>query len=125
MFPDLSLDQEMKKDNLATVILTHVQSNELRYKAQTMNKQWLVFSEIYYQPGWQAYVNGEKVPHYNVNYVLRGLPLEPGKYDITFKFEPKEIEEGSRYVMLSYGLFFLLCLLLLARKNWGNFKAGA
>jgi uncharacterized membrane protein YfhO len=39
----------------------------------TNNKGFAVFSEIYYDKGWQAYIDGNQAEFSNVNYVLRGM----------------------------------------------------
>ena len=45
-----------------------------------------VFSEIFYDKGWNAYINGELVDHTRVNYMLRGMEIPQGEGQIVFKF---------------------------------------
>ncbi|MDD4757218.1 MAG: YfhO family protein, partial [Prolixibacteraceae bacterium] len=80
--------KQFSKDQAGSVKLTEYQPNYLKYIANTTSEQLTVFSEIYYEKGWKAYVNGEEVPHFRVNYVLRALVLPPGENTIEFKFEP-------------------------------------
>jgi uncharacterized membrane protein YfhO len=67
-----------------------------------------VFSEIYYATGWNAYVDGELNDHYRVNYVLRGMPLPKGKYQVEFKFEPTSVAIGSSIALVCSILIYLL-----------------
>jgi hypothetical protein len=68
--------------------------NELKYSYQSSAKAFAVFSEVYYDNGWEAFVNGKKVPHYRVNYILRGMELPAGSGEIKFVFDPVSYELG-------------------------------
>lgn len=97
-----------ESDTTATISLTSYKANELVYESISAKKQFAVFSEIYYKDGWNAYINGEPSPYYNVNYVLRGMPIPSGKHTITFRFEPTVIKWGSQITLISYMLFLLV-----------------
>ncbi|MCP9200671.1 YfhO family protein [Gramella sp. GC03-9] len=94
----------------ASIELTHQQPNELRYEVSAPSSQFAVFSEAYYQPGWQAYLDGEPVGHVQVNYVLRGMNVPAGDHEITFKFEPSVIKTGSTVSLVS-SLILVLVLI--------------
>lgn len=83
--------------------LTEYKPDYLSYKSNSESEGLAVFSEIYYnnKKGWQAYINGEAVPHFRVNYVLRALRVPPGEHTITFKFEPKTFYAGQRISLIS------------------------
>jgi len=66
-----------------------------------------VFSEIYYQPGWQAYLDGEKAEHFRTNYILRGMRIPAGEHQIEFKFEPASFYLCEKISVASMVLFFL------------------
>jgi len=68
-----------------------------------------VFSEIYYNKGWNAYLNGELIPHIKVNYILRGMEIPKGQGEIVFKFEPKSYQLGE---FASMGGSFIILILL-------------
>ena len=106
-------------DTSATITLTKYQPNKLVYESNSAVAQYAVFSEIYYDKGWNAYINNQLVPHQQVNYVLRGMLIPAGKHQIEFKFEPKVIETGETIAFASsvslYGLL-LLGLVLSFRK---------
>jgi len=98
------------KDTTATIKLTSYQANELVYEVSTNKNQFAVFSEIYYKNGWNAYINGVLIPHYRVNYVLRGLEIPKGKHTVEFKFEPTVIKKGTTISLISYSLLLLIPL---------------
>ena len=89
-----------------TIELLNYDVNSLTYLSKTTNEQFAVFSEIYYKNGWNAYIDGELVPHYRINYVLRGMLIPPGEHTIEFKFAPKVIQQGSVISLFSYLLLF-------------------
>ena len=73
----------------------------------------MVFSEVYYSNGWQAYIDGEKVPHFRADYVLRAMMVPGGEHQIVFRFDPQVVETGSTIALVSsilLGLFLLLGL---------------
>ena len=97
-------------DSTAIVKLISYQPNDLKYESDNSNAGFLVFSEMFYGQGWQAYLDGSKVPHQRVNYVLRGMEVPSGKHTIEFKFEPEVIKTGSRIALASSIIFGLLLL---------------
>lgn len=106
------LDKEIKveKDTTASIQLVRNNVTNLTYKATVTKPQFAVFSEIYYKDGWNAYLNGNLVPHYQVNYVLRGMEIPPGEHILEFKFEPKVIQQGSFIAIGSYLLLLFVSI---------------
>ncbi len=98
------------QDSTASIELISQQPNELVYKTTSSKEQFAVFSEMYYGNGWNADVDGNGTPHYNVNYVLRGMQIPAGEHTITFKFEPQVIKTGSSIALASSILLGLLTL---------------
>ena len=97
-----------KKDATATIRLTEYSLEYLKYESSTSEDQFAVFSEIYYKDGWNAYIDGEIIPHYRVNYVLRGMQVPAGMHTIEFKFEPEVIQTGTTISLISYALLLLI-----------------
>jgi hypothetical protein len=95
-------------DSVATIELISYKANELEYETYTEYAQFAVFSEIYYENGWNAYVDGELRPHHRVNYILRGMEIPKGDHIITFKFEPTVIQTGITISLLSYALLLII-----------------
>ena len=102
------IDMDFQKDSTALIKLTDYQLNHLIYESEAKSDQFAVFSEIYYKDGWNAYVDGNRTPTYQVNYILRGINVPAGSHRIEFKFEPKVIQTGSRISMASYALLLLI-----------------
>ncbi|MCB2378795.1 YfhO family protein [Hymenobacter sp. BT635] len=94
----------------STIALTGYLPDEMNYRATAVQDGFVVFSEIYYQDGWNAYLDGKPVPHMRVNYVLRALPVPAGTHTIKFKFEPKEYAIGNTISLVSSGLLILALL---------------
>ena len=93
----------------STIELTSYKPNEVRYNTNTVSEQIAVFSEIYYDKGWNAYVDGKLTPHFRANYILRAMHIPNGNHEITFKFEP----ESNVLASISSISSILLILLVL------------
>jgi uncharacterized membrane protein YfhO len=99
-----------ERDSLAEIVLLSYKANEMNYKSVSKTDQLAVFSEIYYEDGWNAYIDGQLVPHMRANYVLRSLFIPAGGHEIVFKFEPKVIATGNMISLISYGFLILIPL---------------
>ena len=68
-----------------------------------------VFSEVYYNSGkgWQAYIDGEPVEHFRVNWILRGMVVPAGTHLIEYKFEPRSYYTGEKIALASSILVLL------------------
>jgi len=95
-------------DSTAIIELLEYDITKLKYQSKTTKDQFAVFSEIYYENGWNAYIDDVLTPHYNVNYVLRGMVIPKGIHKIEFKFEPNIIKQGEIISLISYALLLLI-----------------
>lgn len=96
------------RDTTATILLKSYAPNRLVYDVNTQSDQVAVFSEIYYKDGWNAYVNGQKVPYFRANYLLRAMPLKAGRYEVEFRFEPSVVSTSMMVSLISSVLLILL-----------------
>ena len=101
---------QLSFDFSATIKLTRYTNDEIEYQADAKTGQFAVFSEIYYSAGWNGYIDGKKMPHYKVNYLLRGMPVPAGRHVIIFKFEPVSYKTG--YTMATVGNILLYIFLI-------------
>jgi len=89
------------------VDIEHYSPNRLLIRAEAPAGGILLLSELYY-PGWKAYVDGTSVPILRADYLLRAIPLGPGKHSIEVVYRPISFLVGS-----GISLFALLILLFL------------
>lgn len=111
-----------QKDSTATIVLESYRPNRLTYKTKADKEQLAVFSEIYYQPGWRATIDGKEAPHFRVDWTLRGMLVPAGEHTIVYEFYP-EAYVTAAYVS-SYSSFFILLLLIVAIgwSGWMGWK---
>ncbi len=95
-------------DSLDSIELTSYKPQHLVYQSNTKNDGLAVFSEAYYAPGWNAYIDGNEVPYFRANYALRAMNIPAGKHTVEFKFEPKVVQTGSTISLVGSVLFILL-----------------
>lgn len=93
-----------------SIELREYQPNHLKYTFQSDSEQLTVFSEVYYDKGWNAYIDGEKVPHFRANYILRALSVPAGTHTIEFKFEPQSYYLGNKISYAGSILFLLFAV---------------
>lgn len=102
--------KEMLRDSTASIDITVFKPNHLVYETATKTPQLAIFSEVYYPQGWNAYLNGVAVEHFRANYVLRAMVIPEGIHTVEFKFEPKVVDVGSTFSLISSLLFLLIFL---------------
>ena len=92
-----------------TIQLIKNDNEVITYRSSSTANEFAVFSEIFYEPGWKAFVDNKEVPIVKVDYVLRGIPVAAGNHEIVFKFEPPGFLLGRKLTTI----FSILMLLLL------------
>ena len=92
----------------STIALTGYSPDELNYRYNATHAGLVVFSEIYYADGWQAFIDGKPVPHLRADYVLRALAVPAGAHAIDFKFEPSAYKVGNSVSLASSVLLVLV-----------------
>ncbi|MBJ6120145.1 YfhO family protein [Pontibacter sp. BT310] len=92
----------------ATIKLTTYEPDYLKYEYQAAQPGFVVFSEIYYPAGWQAYLDGKPVDHIRANYILRAMQVPAGKHTIEFRFEPKTYTIGNTVSLISSIILLLV-----------------
>jgi hypothetical protein len=96
-------------DTTGTIKIQEYKPNYIKYISSNPHEGLAVFSEIYYENGWNAYIDGKKTEHFPVDYVLRALVVPAGEHTVEFKFEPQVIKTGSIITVISViGMLSLL-----------------
>lgn len=97
-------------DSTATIELTDYKPNVLKYKSSSQSEQLAVFSEIYYDKGWEAYIDGQLVPHFRADWTLRAMRIPAGEHEIEFRFIPHAYNTARMVTTATSGLLVLLLL---------------
>jgi hypothetical protein len=84
--PDLTLPSSTVEGE-SSVVIRERQPERMVLEVDMAANGLLVLSEVYY-PGWRAYANGEEVPIYRANHVLRAVPLRAGHHRVEMVFDP-------------------------------------
>ena len=77
------------------------------YKSHTTGNRLAVFSEIYYEPDWFAYIDGKRADYIRVNYILRGVEVPAGDHIIEFYNEAPLAEMSDMVALVTSILFWL------------------
>ncbi len=98
------------KDSSAYIKLLYNDNDIIEYESSSKNTEFAVFSEIYYDAGWVATIDGKEVPIVRTNYVLRGLQIPAGNHRIQFEFKPASFYNSN---LASVGASAFIWLMLI------------
>ena len=108
-----------------SIRLTEYTPNRLTYEYSAPEAGVAVFSEVFYDGGWKAWLDGDRsreVEIFAADWILRGAVLPEGDHTLTMSFEPKSYIQGKS-ISLANSLLLILAVLLFAplslykRKN--------
>jgi hypothetical protein len=110
-YQDMVEGFKYQEDSTAYINLVSYDPNELTYDFNSvLSDQLSVFSDIFYDKGWNLYIDGKLSPHFRVNYVLRGAVIPKGHHKLDFKFEPRSYYAGNKITLASSAILILLAL---------------
>ena len=92
-------------------------NDEMTYGSQTAATRFAVFSEVYYDRGWHAYIDDNEVPIIRTNFVLRGMFLPAGKHMVRFVFHPASYYVG-RTIQVIASIIVLVLLVVVGVRGW-------
>jgi len=97
-------------DSAAKIRLVKNDNDEIVYQTESRTARFAVFSEIFYDRGWKAYVDysGQESPIIRTNYVLRGLSIPAGHHNIRFTFHPQAYYLGRQLQWMANIILFVL-----------------
>ena len=82
--------KNLERDSSSVIEMEHQKPynpNYVVYKTKTSKEQLAVFSEVYYEPDWRAYIDGKPAEYFRANYILRAMVIPAGEHKIEFKNE--------------------------------------
>lgn len=98
-----------------TIELVHSKPNTKTFKTTTSADAVAVFSDVYYQPGWTATIDGKEVEHVRANWTLRAIKVPAGSHEICFTFYPQPFN-ALRYTEIA--LTWVLVLVVFGLAGW-------
>lgn len=108
-------------DSNDVIELVEYQPNYLKYETKTSSEQIAIFSEIYYNRGWKAFIDGQPVDHFRANWVLRAMNIPAGEHLVEFRFEPDTYNRlavtGSAVSLLLIIGFVGICTYVFVKKK--------
>lgn len=69
------------------VAIDHYDAHQITLRASPEASAVLLLNDAYHED-WKVYVDNKPAPLLRVNYLMRGVLLEPGTHEIEFRFEP-------------------------------------
>ena len=110
-------DLKLQPDSSASIKLTNYEPEKLNYTYKSTKQRLAIFSEIYYEKGWNAYIDGSPADHFRANYILRAMVLPEGQHEVEFRFEPRSYFIGEK-VSFASSLLTIALLLLVLFGEW-------
>lgn len=101
-------DKNYKVNSTDFIKLESYLPNKLKYTYRTSSNQFAVFSEVFYDKGWKAFIDGNEVSIYEVDFLLRGLQVPSGSGEIVMVFEPYSYKLGSIMAYIASSVLILL-----------------
>jgi len=114
-------EKRLGRPGNSSIELTSYKPDHLIYEYSAPNDVIGVFSEVWYDKGWKAFVDGNEIPILRANYVLRAAQLPGGNHKVEFKFEPQSYYMGENISLVAS----IILVLALGFAIWRERKAEA
>jgi hypothetical protein len=95
-------------DSTANIELIKNDNDVITYSSKSNTNQFAIFSEIYYDRGWKAYIDNKETPIVRTDYVLRGLAIPAGNHSIRFEFKPASFYDSEIIAIIASAIVWLL-----------------
>lgn len=111
-FAEMVQGKNLERDSNSVITMVHQKPynpDYLVYKTKTGKDQLAVFSEVYYDPDWRAYIDGKPADYFRANYILRAMVIPAGEHTIEFKNEAPLLHKWDN-ITLIISIFMLCCM---------------
>lgn len=106
-FKDFVKDFRPNHDETAQIQLTKYAPDYVEYDYTAAVPGTVVFSEVYYPYGWNAYIDGQATDHFRANYTLRAMNVPAGQHHIRFEFRPATVEKWGKVAVACCYIIYL------------------
>ena len=79
-----------------------------------------IFSEIYYDKGWQAYVDGKPCDSFRADYLLRAMVLPEGNHRVEWRFRAPNWNLATTITLICSILIIFALVITAIYKYYGN-----
>lgn len=104
----------------STVTITDYNLNDVTLQADMAAPGFVVVSDAWY-PGWQARIDGERVPLYRANSIVRAVFVPQGEHEIEMVFRPKDFISAAFISVMT----LIIAVVGLIRPERGLQRKGA
>lgn len=110
-------------EGVGEIELKEYRPNYLRYDyTLTGGSAVAVFSEIYYDKGWQAYLDGEPCDSFRADYLLRAMVLPEGQHTVEWRFKAPNWSLAEAITLICSILIIFALVIPVILKCYGNCK---
>lgn len=109
-------------DSTTNIVLTEYRPNYLKYETSNAAEGLAVFSEIYYDKGWTASIDGAPAKYLRADYILRAMVVPAGEHTVEWKFRAPRFRavEGVTLTASIAILIWLITATIWLRKTKGS-----
>ena len=104
----------------SAIELVEYHPNYLKYEAGATAEGVAVFSEIYYDKGWTAYIDGEPADYFRADYILRAMKIPAGRHTVEWRFRAPHfaaVEGVTLACSIAILLWFAAAVIIGRRKT--------
>jgi hypothetical protein len=110
-FSSMVQGKNLERDSNSIIVMEHQKPynpDYVVYKTKTSKEQLAVFSEVYYEPDWRAYIDGKPAEYFRVNYILRAMVIPAGEHKIEFRNEAPLFHKLDKVSVICSIMFVLV-----------------
>ncbi len=98
--------------------MSEYRPNYVKYDSSSTTEQLAVFSEIYYDKGWTAHIDGIETPYLRADYILRAMVVPAGEHTVEWRFRAPHFAtvEGVTLAASIVILLWLIVAIIFKRK---------
>jgi hypothetical protein len=85
-------------------------AERMTLKISAPAEAFFVASEVYYPLRWKASLDGRDVPVVEVNGLIRGVRIPPGKHELVFYYDRSDFDKGRNVSLAATGIAVLMLL---------------
>lgn len=95
------------------------QKDKITFSNLNLEKPAILFISDNYYPGWNAYVDGQKVDVIRADYTFKAVPLTAGVHNVEFKYESISYKIGGfiSWFSIAFSLLYVLIKFRFKQKN--------